>query len=134
MSTLTDTIAADRELAAIETAPDDTTAEQHLTAALAYGATRSQCRRAWERRRNQAHIATAYRAPAQPRDERVTRCVTGKLRYPSREQAGAALNALLHLRAIRGQTERFEQRAYPCDRCNGGWHLTSKPTAEEDVA
>lgn len=115
-------------LEAIETAGDQATANIALQAALDLGASRADCRRAW---RNRA-AAGNYRQPHTV-DERVTRCVTGKLRYPSRERAGKALNELLHYRAVRGQTATFEQRTYTCDRC-AGWHLTSKPIASEDVA
>jgi hypothetical protein len=134
VSALADVTRANAALAAIETAVDDATAEQHLADARRYGAGINQCRRAWAARVNRQHMAGHYRPPAprQP-DERVTRCVTGKLRYPSQDRAGKALNELLRLRAVRGQTEVFEQRAYPCGRCDG-WHLTSKATADEDVA
>lgn len=53
----------------------------------------------------------------------------GKYRYKNEDAATAAL-----LKAWRSRSPaRRELRAYQCDRCQGGWHLTSQPGAE-DVA
>jgi hypothetical protein len=59
--------------------------------------------------------------------------VTGKMRYGSAVEARMTLRET-HAKAQHGQSNRTEDRAYPCDFCmiDGvqGWHLTSKPYDE----
>ena len=54
------------------------------------------------------------------------RCPSGKKRYPTEQAAQVSLTSAKISRALHGQGNRREQRAYACVTCRG-WHLTSEP-------
>lgn len=58
-------------------------------------------------------------------------CKTGKVRYATDRDARAELVARVMDRN-RGRSQRQEARVYQCPKCDG-FHLTSKPRADEDV-
>lgn len=70
--------------------------------------------------------AAAQRAVSRALDQ-APRC--GKVRFPSEEKATEAL-----VQAWRSRSpKRRELRVYQCQRCDGGWHLTSRPGDDSDA-
>jgi len=51
---------------------------------------------------------------------------TLKQRYPNKQTAQRILLKAKIRRALHNNNNRREERAYPCQHCNG-WHLTSNP-------
>lgn len=81
--------------------------------------------RAWE-----VHLTRKRTEIAVPdrRQRRALRCpYTRKLRYPSEQEARAALERI-EARRAEGDVRRRERRAYPCVGGCGDWHLTSRPS------
>lgn len=58
-------------------------------------------------------------------DIKFGRGACGKNRYGSREDAELVL-AIARGSHVDGVSSRREERIYRCDRCNGGFHLTSQ--------
>jgi hypothetical protein len=53
---------------------------------------------------------------------------TGKVRLSSAVEATRAIEAI-HAKALARGREPKPLRAYKCNRCAGGWHLSSKAAA-----
>jgi hypothetical protein len=82
-----------------------------------------RCRRAAQQRRDRlAQLWAASRASELTRA--LGCCPSGKVRHQSKKEAEKSARSAARTR-YRGV--RNWLRVYRCDRCFGGWHLTSKP-------
>ncbi|MGD9530584.1 MAG: hypothetical protein AB7O74_11680 [Candidatus Nanopelagicales bacterium] len=90
---------------------------------------RARCTCGWQGRRihlSESAAQVTATAHAARRNLEHARKACGKVRFPTREDAAAALLKAKIQHSLRHNPNRREQRTYWCTHCRA-WHLTSQP-------